>query len=315
LVVLLGTTDDEPLTGRLASELRAMGMAVEVRAPQIDDASVDVEIDKALRDGAGAAVHIQSHASGIEIVIADPKTRSRALREVLEVGLTGNIDVDAVLPLRASEFVRAMLLGPIDSGSHPTQALDVPPSITPLQAGGTRLPGTRSGFGLTLSSGFAIASGGLGAQVELGLHVRIYLGRLLGLELVGIAPLTTEAVPGAAAMNARASVWLAGAALFARRAVGRSGGVEIGGGAMALALRVAGDAGAGWDGGAETRIGAAAYGRLGSRLTLSRGLSLRADLILGDALRRPVASAGGPGEYPWGYSFGVVLAGVEARWF
>jgi hypothetical protein len=28
-----------------------------------------------------------------------------------------------------------------------------------------------------------------------------------------------------------------------------------------------------------------------------------------------VASAGGPGAYPWGHAFGVALAGVEARWF
>jgi hypothetical protein len=308
LVVLIGTTADDALVGRLGAELRALGIAIVQRVVSPDDAGVDLLVEEVMREGARAVVRVQAPAGRIEVSIADPATRVLALREVLEGSPTGASA--PVLAVRSVEFVRAMLLG-----APPPEAGVVAPAVAPVPAAPLEpsVPARPPMFGLTLASGVAVAAGGLGAQVEIGGAIRVGLGRFLGLEALGLAPLTTEAVPGPAA-NARATVWLAGGGLYARSAAGRAGGVELGAGALAVALRVAGNPGPMWSGSAQTGMGAAGYGRVGGALTLTRALAVRADLLVGSVFLRPVASAGGPG-YPWGHAFATALAGIEARWF
>ena len=46
-----------------------------------------------------------------------------------------------------------------------------------------------------------------------------------------------------------------------------------------------------------------------------RSFSLRADVLVGGVARRPIASAGGPTDYPWGHAFAVAAAGIEVRLF
>jgi hypothetical protein len=314
-LVVIGTAADEPLIGRVVAELKVIGIPVNLRLVEATDEERDPEIDRALRDGARAVVRVVSRAGRIEVVIADPTTRAVVLRQVLEG--EPSEELDSVLAIRAVEFVRAMLLGHASKSapvaSTPAAAVPAPVQLAPALETPSR--STQPALGIAVVSGFAAAAGGLGAQAELGARVRVRFGGAVGFELAGLAPLTSEAVPGDAATNARASFWLAGGGLYGSRRVGRLGGVELGAGGLAVVLRVKGDPAAGWNGNAQTQTGAAAYGRLGGNIALSRVLALRADLLVGGAFRRPVASAGGPGLYPWGYAFGAALAGIEARWF
>jgi hypothetical protein len=308
LVVVIGTTADDALVGRLGAELRALGIDIDRRVVSLDDPDVDFLVAAVMRDGARAVVRVDSPAGRIEVSIADPATRGLALREVLEGSPTGA--AAPVLAVRSVEFVRAMLLGAPPPEARVTVRgpgpLPPPPPEPPV-------PGRPPVLGLTLASGVAVAAGGLGAQAEVGGEVRVGLGRYVGLEVMGLAPLTTEAVPGPAP-NARATVWLTGGGLYARGGAGRVGSVELGAGALGVALRVSGGSDASFTGGAKTRVGTAAYGHVGGALTLTRTLAARADLLVGSVFARPVAYAGGPG-YPWGHTFATALVGLEARWF
>jgi hypothetical protein len=308
LVVLIGTTADDALVGRLGAELHVLGIDIDRRVVSPDDAGVDLLVDAVMRDGARAVVRVQGPSGRIVVSIADPATHALALREVLEGSPTAA--ASSVLAVRSVEFVRAMLLGeppPEARVTRPAAPTGPAPPTEPV------VPARPPVLGLTLASGVAVAAGGLGAQAEVGGEVRVGLGRYLGLEIVGLAPLTTEAVPGPAP-NARATVWLAGGGLYARGGAGRAGSVELGAGALAVGLRVSGASDQTFAGGTQTRVGTAGYGRVGGALTLTRVLAVRADLLVGSVFARPRRPPGGPG-YPWGHAFATALVGVEARWF
>jgi hypothetical protein len=310
LVVVVGSAEDEPLTGRIAAELRALRIAVDLRlAPASEDeARAKADFDSALREGARAAVRVDSRAGRIEVSIADVATGGVAMHEVLEGPATAS--VAPVLAVRTVEFVRAALLGPpsvpepVAPPTTVTRSVELPPP-PPAE------PRAAPIFSFTLGSGVAGAAGGLGPQGALGAEVRVGLGRRLGLEAIGLAPLTTQSVVSMGSDNAQAALWMVGGGAFARVALSARGGLELGVGGLALFMRITGTPNPGYVGSSAWGLGSAAYGRVGATLALSRVIAARVDLLAGSTLRRPVAVH----TEPWGPAFGAALGGVEARWF
>jgi hypothetical protein len=300
-IVVVGTLEDHSFIGRVAAELRATKMDGDLRIVESDGSVLGYEIDLALKSGARAIVHPDSRLGRIELLIADPV----AGRVTLRMSLSGSPmpTVEPVLALRAVEFVRAMLLG---------TPLVLPPLIAQLTPAE---PARRWVASAVISFGAAWAGGGLPAQGELGAQLRIASPRSLGFSLFVLAPVTSASVEGVAATNARASIWLGGGDLFFRRAFGRRTSLDLGIGGLAIAMRVAGDPNAGWAGTSTTALGFGGYGHLGGSISLTSILTARADIVAGSTFRRPVASAGGPGIYPWGYAFATALAGIEFRLF
>jgi hypothetical protein len=310
LVVVVGSADDEPLTGRVVAELRALHIAVDPRVIPAgeDEARAKADFESALREGARAAVRVDSRTGRIEVSIADVATGGVAMHEVLEGPATAS--VAPVLAVRTVEFVRAALLG---SPSPPSAAAEPPPTVArPAELPPPLPPELRTApvFSFTLGSGVAGAAGGLGLQGALGAEVRVGLGRRLGLEAIGLAPLTTQSVVSMGSDNAQAALWLVGGGGFARVALGARGGLELGAGGLALFMRIAGTPNPGFTGSSAWGLGSAAYGRVGATFALSRVIAARLDLLAGSTLRRPVAV-----DVPWGPAFGAALGGVEARWF
>ena len=66
-VVVLGTAEDEPLTGRIAAELRALDIAIEVRVVAGDQRGIELEVESALREGARAAVRVDAQTGRTEV--------------------------------------------------------------------------------------------------------------------------------------------------------------------------------------------------------------------------------------------------------
>jgi hypothetical protein len=236
----------------------------------------------------------------IDILIVDPATHQTTLRMSLKG--TAIPDAEPVLALRAVELVRVSLLGR-------------PPPFAATAEVVAPAPPRQSAMSVIVSSGVVLAQGGLGPQGELGLQVRAGWRRSLGFNLLVLAPLTTAPVQGTASTNAETSVWLAGGDFFVRRSLGRRTSLDAGLGGLAVAMRVSGQANAGWIGGTTTGYGASSYLRVGASVPVWRSIAVRADLLVGGVVRRPVASAGGPIDYPWGNAFGVATAGIEARLF
>jgi hypothetical protein len=300
-IVLIGTVEDYGFVGRVAAELHAVNLDRELRVAEVARGDLDREIDMALRSQARAVMRADSQLGRIDILMVDSVTQQVALR----ISLNGSPipDAEPLLALRAVELVRASLLG--QPPALPALTAEMIPNAQP----------ERSAVSAVVSSGFSFAQGGLGPQGELGLQLHARSRRSLGFNLLILAPLTTARVQGMAATNTEASIWLGGGDIFVRHGLGRTTTLDAGVGGLVVAMRVSGQPSAGWMGGTTTGYGGGGYFRVGGSVALSRSLALRADLLVGGVLRRPVASAGGPTDYPWGYSFGVAAAGIEARLF
>jgi hypothetical protein len=300
-IVVVGTIADHGLVGRVAAELRALKMDDDLRIVESEARSLGDEIDLALKSGARAIVHPDSELGRVDMLFTDPVTR----RVTLRMSLYGPPlpALEPVLAVRAVEFVRAMLLGaPLVLPTSSSQAPVVEPA-------------SRWAGAAVISSGAAWAQGGLPAQGELALQLRVASPRSLGFSLLVLAPLTSAPVQGTAATNASVSIWLVGGDLFFRRAIGRRMSLDVGIGGLAIAMRVIGDPSTGWTGGGATGLGLGGYGHFGGSLNVTRLLAARVDIVAGGTLRRPVASAGGPSVYPWGYPFATAVAGIEVRLF
>ena len=333
-VVVLGTREDEPLTGRIAAELRALDIAIEVRVVAGDERGIELEVESALREGARAAIRVDARTGRTEVSIPDPATRQVALKQVLEGPPTAALA--PVLAVRTVEFVRATLLGPRNEdqrrergagGAPAGDAANPDGSLAggPGEAEDGRPLSALPGVGLTVDSGAVFTPGGLSTQVMVGLVARLRLSPHLGVELMGFTPITSGSVRfDNSSLSAHASTWLAAAGLFARQPLGPRFGLSAAAGGLMAVLQTTGTvdgSSAGMELLPQTRTTEAgvAYARLGADCGVSRNVALRLDVLGGVAFKRAGASVddlpAAPSHITWGRTFASVLGGVEARWF
>ena len=212
-VVLLGAAEDEPLTGRIAAELRALGIPLELRVVAGEEPGIDLEVESALRDGARAAVRIDAQAGRTEVSIADPSSHQVALKQVLEGPPTAAMV--PVLAVRTVEFVRATLLGPRSEEGEAIAARDAAvgdAGIATSPSGkfnASQAPGM-SRLRLALNSGAIFTPGGLSTQFTFGITARVRLLPWLGAEVMGFAPLSHGTVDFNPTDKSDASSWIAG---------------------------------------------------------------------------------------------------------
>ena len=323
-VVLLGAAEDEPLTGRIAAELRALGIPIEFRVIAGEEPGIDLEVESALRDGARAAVRIDAQAGRTEVSIADPSSHRVALKQVLEGPPTSALV--PVLALRTVEFVRATLLGPRSDGAQgegeaarDAAVGDAGIAASPTAKFNASQAPAMSRLRLALNSGAIFTPGGLSTAFTFGLTARFRLLPRVGLEVIGFAPLSQGHVAGDQ-LTTDASTWIAGGGFFWRQPTSLSTAIELGGGAIGAWVQSNGNVGTRTDfSGQGSSAGAAAgYARVGGELALARNLALRVDLLGGIVFKRAVVTddiSTSPRVPAWNRTFAAALAGVEARWF
>jgi hypothetical protein len=328
-VVLLGAAEDEPLTGRIAAELRALGIPIEFRVVAGEEPGIELEVESALRDGARAAVRIDAQAGRTEVSIADPASHRVALKQVLEGPPTSALV--PVLALRTVEFVRATLLGP---RSEPGEAVPTR-DATAGDAGIATSPSGKSNASqapamarlrLALNSGAIFTPGGLSPAFTFGITARFRLLPRVGAEVMGFAPLSRGRVDFNQTDKSNASSWIAGGGLFFRQPTSDGTAIELATGVIVAAVEADGEAGVGSGLAAQASdtTSAAGYARVGAELALARNLALRLDLLGGVVFKRAAVDIERvPGAPPvttppvaaWDRTFAAALAGVEARWF
>ena len=326
-VVLIGSFDDEPLTGRIAAELRALGIGIEIRVVPTDEQNIDEVVATALRDGARAAVRVDARTGRTEVSIPDPATRQVTLKQVLEGPPTAALV--PVLAVRTVEFVRATLLGPRSEDGLPGtgggSARDAAGPDGQLAAGpsGPNVPTDLSmaqlaGLRLSLASGALFTPGGLTTTYTLGVSVRVRLLPQLGLEAMGFAPLSEGSV-AVDQLAANASTWAAGAGAFWHLPVASRASLELGAGGLLANLRVVGAASPTEMPGRDSATAMSGYARGGVDLALTHNLALRLDLLGGVVFQRAVFKRDMVDSsvklVGWSRTFAAALGGVEARWF
>jgi hypothetical protein len=319
-VVLLGTAEDEPLTGRIAAELRALGIPIELRVVAGEEPGIDLEVGSALRDGARAAVRIDAQAGRTEVSIPDASSRRVALKQVLEGPPTAAMV--PVLALRTVEFVRATLLGPRSDEAEAIAARDAAAGdagIAASPSGTSRAPAT-SFLRLALNSGAIFTPGGLSTQFTFGITARFRLLPWLGAEVMGFAPLSQGRLDFVQAPPTHASTWIVGGGLFLRQPTSEHTAIELGAGTIVGWVLTSGDAAApNLQAQPDDAISVAGYARMGAELALARNLALRLDLLGGITFQRAVFqetnTPGAPRLPAWDRTFAAALGGVEARWF
>ena len=323
-VVLLGAAEDEPLTGRIAAELRALGIPIELRVVAGEEPGIDLEVESALRDGARAAVRIDAQAGRTEVSIADPSSHRVALKQVLEGPPTAAMV--PVLALRTVELVRATLLGAPhgDDGhggteaTHDAAAGDAGIATSPSGRAGPVQP--MSQLRLALNSGAIFTPGGASPQFTFGVTARFRLMPRVGVEVMGFAPLSQGHIVSDQ-LTTKGSSWIAGGGAFWRQPTSERTAIELGAGGFAVFLQSTGNVGGRTDlsNGASDAWATVGYTRVGGELALARNLALRLDLLGGVVFNRLLFSETNPTTPPvtplWDRTFAAALGGVEARWF
>ncbi|HXU60831.1 MAG TPA: hypothetical protein VN962_03975 [Polyangia bacterium] len=302
-VALLATTSDDPLAGRIEAELRALGFQVE-RSAISPEQPIDEQVRAAIAGGARAAVVADGHRTDVWVAAAGADRAG--LRQELEVEEASGLQ--SVLALRTVEFLRISL------------GLATPPPVMPVAApvppaAPTTPPARDLDLALDVSSGVLASAGRVAPFAILGASLRAHLGRLLGLELCGYAPLnSTEQTGGDSQSHTHTTVWLAGGGLLvAPRHPARRLSAEGGVGGLAAVTRSVGQATAPLHAGTRVGVGAAVYGRAAGRLRLGTAWALRLDLLAGWTIRRPVIQIDQEDVADWGRPFVAALGGGELR--
>ena len=299
-MVLLSLTTDDPLAGRLAAELEALGLNV---SRALIDPNVPIEelVRQAIAGGARGVVVADGRRT--EFWVAEEGSDRVAMRQELEIEISPSME--SVLSLRTVEFLRVSL-GLTSRSGPETPPVVPPPPIAP------RPPELEKRMGLGLSAGVIGSTGRLPPYATASASLRVRIAGPAGLELRGLLPLTTQHLdaPGG---QLDASVWLGGGGLLlAPRTTGRLG-FDAGAGALAAVV---------WASGTNTdtnsrsghTVGLALYGRAAGRVRLSPSWSVRLDVLAGStALRPPTLEIGMGGGVitRWGVGFVAGLAGAE----
>jgi hypothetical protein len=300
-VALLSAAADDPLTGRIEAELRAVGFQV-TRAVIPADVPVADLVDAQLAGGARAAVIAGGQRT--DVWIADQGTARVALHQELEVG--EGSDPQSVLALRTLEFLRISLGLGTPPPPAPAVKLAAPPPPPPVVVQEARAPRTT----VAVSSGVLASAGGVGPFAVAGVALRTAVAGRFGAELCGYAPLNDSAQSNASG-TAQTAVWLVGGGIFLASRGERRWAGEVGAGALAAILTSTGAPAAGDVGATDRGVGAVLYGRAAAKLRLGRAWALRLDLVSGAAVRRPVVTLAGQDVASWGRPFVAALAGGE----
>jgi hypothetical protein len=305
-VVLLGATLDDPLGGRVAAELEAMGLAVTrlVIAPAV---GIEEQVRQAFVSGARAAVVADGHRT--EFWVAEEGTDRVALRQELEIETSPGLE--SVLSLRTVEFLRVSLGLAISGPELPPPVVTRPPPPPEL------VPR----FSVELATGVIASTGRLGAFATIAAGLRARLVGPLGLELGGYAPVGNETISTTDG-QIDASVWLAGGGLVLAPRTEQRVSAEAGAGVMAVVVHAVGTPSpSAMSGSTDQAVGMAVYGRGAARFRLAPRWSLRLDVTGGStALRAPVirerAAALGSADTDltaWGKAFVAGLGGLDVH--
>jgi hypothetical protein len=298
--VVLFSTPDDPLAGRLAAEIEAQGLTVERLAAPTE---LEPAVQRALADGARVVVFADASRQRTQVWGAG----DAALNQALEVPAA--TAPDAALPLLA---LRTVELLRVDLGMSPAPPPPPPPRSPPASPPSTivstpapePLPVT-----VSVASGLLVSTGRIGPLPIAGLGLAARMTRHLGAELWAYAPVVTDELRDTAG-TARTSVWLAAAGLrVAPPSIGRLA-FDFGAGPLLALVRATGTATPPATGATDQQLAVALYTRAAVLVHAGLHWSFGLEVLAGTALRRPVVTFIDQEITTWGSAFAATTLAI-----
>jgi hypothetical protein len=259
---------------------------------------------------AEGAIRVAPDATGAEVWIAEPATGRTLLRQSLSADASPAMI--SVIALRTVEFLRASLL--------PAEAPPPPPRPAPAPAVVAAPPEppyapSRSRVRFSLAPAWLASPGGVSRTISAAAAVAVRLGPHFGLEALALVPVSSGSVGVMDLGETRVSVYFAGAGAQLRGSAGRWTG-DLGAGALAALVVAAGTPSDPGATGTTARMAAVApYARGGVAFGLTPWVALRADVLVGALVPRPIVSVergtASSDAGSWGRPFGALFVGVQ----
>jgi hypothetical protein len=304
--VVLFSTPDDPLAGRLAAEIAAQGLSVERLATPSD---LEAAVRRALAAGTRVAVYADAGRRRTEVW----GSGDIALKQAVEVpDVTARDAALPVLALRTVELLRVEFgLGPAppaDTSPAPAAPARSPPPPEPLpptptvtsSAAATAPPALP--VTIAVAWGILASAGRLGPQPIAGLGLAAQMARYVGAELWGYVPLASDELH-ASAGTARTSVWLAAAGIRLAPPPGGRLAFDFGAGPLLALVRAHGTATPPAMGATDQQLAIAVYARAAAAFRAGAHWSFGLQLLAGTALRRPVITFVDEDITRWGTAF------------
>lgn len=295
-VALVRSEGDERLAVRLAAELRTQRFEV-IDVPAAPPGTAPPrELEDALRaTGAEAAMRVDVAPEVLRIWIANAVTGKQIVREV---ALEDHERLDrAIVALWAVELLRASAFAPRPAAVVAARAPSAPPPPTAA---------------LEVAPTVAVSPGGLGPSWHLMVGARWQVVSRGGVEVVFLVPTIPVRLEGAGGA-AQISMGLAGAGVYvASGPPGARWSAQAAGGAALLVVRATGEASADYRGSTDHAVSGGPYLRAGGALRTTGWLRLRADVLAGVMLPRPVVELAEGPVASWGRPWVAALLGAEA---
>jgi hypothetical protein len=310
VVLLLAGPDAEPLAGRLAAELAAVGLEVQREEPPEDQAPDPVA--SALRARATAAVWALPGGAAAEVWVLDRANGRALIRQSI------NADGEGMAPLvalRTVEFLRASLLGLPGPAPPVADTSETPTGPPGLRQEATTPTAAAPRLSAVLGAGFLASPGNVDPMASIDLALRARLIGRLGIEALALLHVTSPTVTEAAG-SSTVAVNLVGMGLTARLAGARRGALDVGAGGMAVFMHSQGTAvGPGLTASAPNTWATALYARLGLGLLLTSTVGVRAEIISGATTQHLGVNIGDTKTQAaeWGRPFASAFVGLEAR--
>jgi len=306
-VVLLAIDSEVPLVARIAAELRSLRFEV-VTAKAESLAPSGPELEAVARAyEARAAVQVATGASSIELWLVNLETHELVYRRILA-------DRDpAVAAFRSLEILRGSLidlqaLAPAitqPEPAKPQRKLERPTNSRPT-------PASAQPRWLSLSLGAAVANAGneITPAWYAAASARSLLGKHWVLNGFGLAPVSSASIVGDAG-SARLRTGLLGAGLSFQPWQDSLLTPAVGAGVAGVVLHTRGMPAAGYSGNTQLDFAVYPHARLEVSAALSRLFRVRADLLGGAVMPRPVVVFADQRVGAWGSSLFIVGLEME----
>jgi hypothetical protein len=322
-IVLVAPRGEDRVALRIRAELRALRFVV-VDADAAPGPPSRAPLEEAARShDAVAAVRIVPSSAGVEVWIVDRVTGKTVLRDIVAADVVSPSG-SATVALRVVELLRASLME-LDAPRPPpgemlpplaVRDLIEPAAPAPRPLGPLAPPARppRPAFAVEIGPAVLVSAGGLHPEGVVSAAVHFRPDDRLGATYFVMAPVVPSTVAGP---EGAATIWigLLGAGLRASLApAGAAWTPSLGAGVSALWVAYEGSPADGYAGTNGDAVTLAPYLRAGLGYRVLPRLRVKADLLSGVPLRRPVVQFGDRIAAVWGEPFFAPSIGVEYAW-